>query len=49
LETNINLILQAIEDQNKMHKKSQGIGVGATDTTGSLTARQQLGSGSTWA
>lgn len=49
LETNINLILQAIEDQNKMHKKSQGIGAGANDTTGSLTARQQLGSGSTWA
>lgn len=49
LETNINLILQAIEDQNKMHKKSQGIGVGSNDTTGSLTARQQLGSGSNWA
>jgi AP-3 complex subunit sigma len=49
LETNINVILQAIEDQNKMHKKSQGIGVGSNDTTGSLTARQQLGSGSNWA
>ena len=47
LETNINLILQAIEDQTRMHKKSEG--AGNAQSAGTETVRQQLGSGSTWA
>mmetsp|Transcript_16192 Transcript_16192/g.19783 ORF Transcript_16192/g.19783 Transcript_16192/m.19783 type:complete len:179 (+) Transcript_16192:84-620(+) len=48
LETNISLILQAIEDQGKMHKDSVK-GAKATDITGSNTVRQQLGAGNQWA
>lgn len=47
LETNINLILQAIEDQGKMHEKSmKGT---KSDTAGTDTVRQQLGAGNQWA
>ena len=47
LETNINLILQAIEDQMVKHKKSQG--AGNVHAAGTETVRQQLGAGSNWA
>jgi AP-3 complex subunit sigma len=48
LETNINLILQAIEDQGKLHKDSVR-GVGSTkDGAGTEAIRQQLGSGNGW-
>lgn len=47
LETNINLILQAIEDQDKMNKNSKG--VGKVQAAGTNTVRQQLGAGAAWA
>eukprot|EP00554_Chaetoceros_debilis_P008943 CAMPEP_0194104136 /NCGR_PEP_ID=MMETSP0150-20130528/4493_1 /TAXON_ID=122233 /ORGANISM="Chaetoceros debilis, Strain MM31A-1" /LENGTH=179 /DNA_ID=CAMNT_0038791563 /DNA_START=41 /DNA_END=580 /DNA_ORIENTATION=+ len=47
LETNINLILQAIEDQDKMNKNSKG--VGKAQAAGTNTVRQQLGAGAAWA
>jgi AP-3 complex subunit sigma len=49
LETNINLILQAIDDQGKMHSKSIK-GAKVNDVTmGTDTVRQQLGAGNQWA
>ena len=48
LETNINLILQAVEDQAKMHQNSMK-GVKANELAGTDTVRQQLGAGNQWA
>ena len=48
LETNINLILQAIDDQGKMHQKSMK-GAKVNESTGTDTVRQQLGAGNQWA
>ena len=48
LETNINLILQAIEDQGKLHKDSVRK-LGSKDGgAGTEAIRQQLGSGNGW-
>ena len=48
LETNINLILQAIDDQGKMHQKSIK-GAKVNESAGTDTVRQQLGAGNQWA
>ena len=48
LETNINLILQAIDEQGKMHQKSLK-GAKASESAGTDTVRQQLGAGNQWA
>ena len=47
LETNINLILQAIDDQGKMHNNSMK-GAKLQDSAGTDIVRQQLGAGSQW-
>jgi len=46
LETNISSILQAIQDQGKMHADSLRVGQGQADSADST--RQRLGAGNNW-
>jgi AP-3 complex subunit sigma len=46
LETNISSILQAIQDQGKMHSDSLRVGQGQADSADSI--RERLGAGNNW-